>query len=95
MPKIISMAIKKIIKAPATANELTSMPIGQFTPKEKTLLKPAYVTLCIAGGRRDKVRKGDILGALTGEAGISGQAVGKIDVMNNAAYVAITTEVFD
>jgi len=50
---------------------------------------PAYTTLCIAGGRKDKVRPGDILGALTGEAGIDGKAVGKIDVLDYAAYVAV------
>jgi ATP-independent RNA helicase DbpA len=56
---------------------------------------PAFVTLCIAGGRKDKVRPGDILGALTGEAGIDVKAVGKIDVMHNASYVAIAGEQAD
>jgi ATP-independent RNA helicase DbpA len=51
--------------------------------------QPPMVTLCIAGGRRDKVRPGDILGALTGDAGIDGQAVGKISVLDFVAYVAI------
>lgn len=50
---------------------------------------PAYITLAIAAGRKDKVRPGDILGALTGEAGIAGSAVGKIDVTDRATYVAI------
>jgi len=56
---------------------------------------PAFVTLCIAGGRKQKVRPGDILGALTGEAGIDGSAVGKITVMDYAAYVAIERGVVD
>ena len=60
------------------------MPTG-----EPSLPEPAFVTLCIAGGRRDKIRPGDILGALTGDAGIDGKAVGKIDVMDYAAFVAI------
>ncbi|MEH6582833.1 MAG: ATP-dependent RNA helicase DbpA [Halioglobus sp.] len=59
----------------------------------KRLRPPAFTTLCIAGGRKDKVRPGDILGALTGEAGIDGKAVGKIDVMDYAAYVAIDSGV--
>ncbi|MCL4104527.1 UNVERIFIED_CONTAM: hypothetical protein GTU68_047489 [Idotea baltica] len=50
---------------------------------------PEFVTLCIAGGRKQKIRPGDILGALTGDAGIEGKAVGKIDVLDYAAYVAI------
>jgi ATP-dependent RNA helicase DbpA len=59
----------------------------------KSLLPPPFATLCISGGRKDKVRPGDILGALTGEAGIDGKAVGKIDVMDYAAYVAIDSGV--
>lgn len=55
----------------------------------QALPDPAFVTLAIAGGRKDKVRPGDILGALTGDGGIIGSAVGKIDVMDFAAYVAI------
>jgi ATP-independent RNA helicase DbpA len=55
----------------------------------KTMPPPAFITLRIAGGRKDKIRPGDILGALTGDAGIDGKAVGKIDVMDYAAYVAI------
>ena len=47
------------------------------------------VTICIAGGKKDKVRPGDILGALTGDAGLEGNDVGKIDIFNFVAYVAI------
>ncbi|HET8801698.1 MAG TPA: ATP-dependent RNA helicase DbpA [Marinobacter sp.] len=50
---------------------------------------PAMKTLCIAGGRKDKVRPGDVLGALTGEAGIPGSAVGKIDVFDFQCFVAV------
>ena len=56
---------------------------------------PAFVTLCVAGGRKQKVRAGDILGALTGEAGIEGKAVGKITVTDYATYVAIARQVVD
>jgi ATP-independent RNA helicase DbpA len=53
---------------------------------------PAFVTLCIAGGKKQKVRAGDILGALTGEAGIPGSAVGKIAITDFQSYVAITRD---
>ena len=46
--------------------------------------------MCIHGGRKQKIRAGDILGALTGEAGIDGKAVGKITVTDYSTYVAIT-----
>lgn len=47
------------------------------------------VTLRIDAGRSDKLRPGDIVGALTGEAGLPGDAVGKIDVFATRSYVAI------
>ncbi|TGN41920.1 ATP-dependent RNA helicase DbpA [Marinobacter confluentis] len=50
---------------------------------------PAMKTLCIAGGRKDKVRPGDVLGALTGEAGLPGSAVGKIDLFDFQCFVAV------
>ena len=47
-------------------------------------------TLYISGGRKDKLRPGDILGALTGEAGgFQGSDVGKIEVHDRFSYVAI------
>ncbi len=63
------------------------------TLEGSTPSRPPMVTLCIAGGRKDKVRPGDILGALTGEAGIQGKHVGKIDVMDYSAYVAVDRQV--
>jgi len=50
---------------------------------------PPMVTLCIDGGRKNKLRPGDILGALTGEGGIAGSEVGRIDIFDHHAYVAI------
>lgn len=61
----------------------------------ETMPPPPFVTLCIAGGRKHKVRPGDILGALTGDAGIAGSAVGKINVMEFVAYVAVERSVAD
>jgi len=47
-------------------------------------------TLRLSGGRNDKLRPGDILGALTGEAGgLSGDDVGKIEIHERFAYVAV------
>jgi ATP-independent RNA helicase DbpA len=49
----------------------------------------AMVTLRIDAGRSDKLRPGDIVGALTGDAGLPVEALGKIDVFATRAYVAI------
>ena len=55
-------------------------------------LNAPMITLCIDGGRKDKVRPGDILGALTGPGGIPGTEVGKIDIFDFYAYVAVRRE---
>jgi ATP-independent RNA helicase DbpA len=58
--------------------------------KPKDVPVPASrVTLCIDGGRRDKMRPGDILGALTGDAGLAAEVVGKINTYETRSYVAI------
>ncbi|MBT1072190.1 ATP-dependent RNA helicase DbpA [Pelotalea chapellei] len=56
---------------------------------------PSMVTICIDGGRKNKLRPGDILGALTGEGGIAGSEVGKIDVFDFHTYVAIMRQSID
>jgi len=52
-------------------------------------LPAAMMTLCIDGGRKAKIRPGDILGALTGDAGFRADQIGKIDITPTHAYVAV------
>ncbi len=63
--------------------------VAPFKIDYESRFEPPMVTLWIDGGRKDKVRPGDILGALTGEGGIEGTEVGKIDIFDAHAYVAI------
>jgi ATP-independent RNA helicase DbpA len=65
-------------------SELQAAP-GQRQPP----LMPPMVTLLILGGRKEKIRPGDVLGALTGEAGFSKEQVGKINVTDSSTYVAV------
>ncbi len=51
------------------------------------------VTLCISGGKKDKLRPGDLLGALTGDAGLTKEQVGKINVTEFQTYVALDRNV--
>ncbi len=69
--------------------------LAALTPAPGRPLAPPMVTLCIDGGRKNKLRPGDILGALTGEGGIAGSEVGKIDVLDFHAYVAIVRQSCD
>ncbi len=64
-------------------------PLKLAPPRGKTLHLAPMQTLVIDAGRRDKLRPGDILGALTGAAGLAADDVGKIDVFATHAYVAI------
>ncbi|WP_369958582.1 ATP-dependent RNA helicase DbpA [Pseudomonas benzenivorans] len=68
---------------------LSWQPLDSLKPQAGEPLQPPMVTLCIAAGRKDKLRPGDILGALTGEAGIPGAQVGKIAIFDFQALVAV------
>ncbi len=52
-------------------------------------LKGNCVTLQLDAGRKQKVRPGDILGALTGDAGLPGDQIGKITILDNSSFVAL------
>jgi len=52
-------------------------------------IQPPMATLQIDGGKKQKLRAGDILGALTGDKGIAGNQVGKISLFDHWAYVAV------
>ena len=89
--------------APSEANRATAIEALQQAPlnwasldKLKPLgderLLPPMTTLCINGGRKDKLRAGDLLGALTGEDGLPGARIGKITLYDYNAYVAVERE---
>jgi ATP-independent RNA helicase DbpA len=63
--------------------------LGAAPGKPVVPLVPPMVTLQILGGRKEKIRAGDVLGALTGEAGFSKEQVGKISVTDSTTYVAV------
>ena len=63
--------------------------LAELTPASNEPLRPAMVTLQIVGGRKEKIRAGDVLGALTGEAGFTREQVGKINVNEFSTYVAV------
>ncbi len=68
-------------------------PLGDLQPAAKEVLQAPMQTLRILGGRKDKLRPGDLLGALTGVAGLSKEQVGRIDVFEDACYVALDRHV--
>ncbi len=61
--------------------------------EDEAPLVPAMVTLQILGGRKEKIRAGDVLGALTGDAGYTREQVGKINVTEFNTYVAVVRDI--
>ena len=62
---------------------------GSLKTREDFRLSPPMVTLHINGGRKNKVRAGDILGALTANTNLPGKQIGKIDISDYHAHVAV------
>jgi Superfamily II DNA and RNA helicases len=58
----------------------------------KEMREAAMQTLTISGGRKDKLRPGDILGALTRDVGIDGSEIGKIEIQDKISYVGISAK---
>jgi ATP-independent RNA helicase DbpA len=69
------------------------VPLASLTPAGGAPLRPPMRTLQILGGRKEKIRAGDVLGALTKDMGFAAAEVGKISVNEFSTYVAVAREV--
>ena len=67
-------------------------PLDSFKPAAGGRLLPPMRTLQIVGGRKEKIRAGDVMGALAGECGLTREQVGKINVNEFSTYVAVLAE---
>ena len=72
---------------------LKSKDINTLSPNKNFYLQGSVATLCIDGGKRKKVRAGDILGTLCKDIGIEHKHIGKINVFDRNSYVAIDKSV--
>ena len=80
--KFLDAKIERVVFKESTLRAAHAVP--------QTSQEASMETLYISGGRKDKVRPGDILGALTGEAGgLAADQVGKIEIQDRFSYVAI------
>lgn len=68
-------------------------PLTDFTATSTLPLRAPMATLQIVGGRKEKIRPGDVLGALTGEAGFAKEQIGKISVNEFSTYVAVDRDI--
>ena len=76
--------IEVLQKSATEWHRLSELDAGDDRPLVATM-----VTLQILGGRKEKIRPGDVLGALTGEAGFTREQIGKITVTDQNTYVAV------
>ena len=70
----------------AKLEPMIAMPVSR-----NTLAPAAMQTLVIDAGKTDKIRAGDVLGALTGAGGLPGDCIGKIELTPTRTYVAIAS----
>ena len=83
-------AIEEYLSTPCISDVPESL-----DPQPGFTLKAPMVTIQLDSGRKNKLRPGDILGALTGEAGLAGNQIGKIDIFDQSSYVALEPSVLD
>ncbi len=69
--------------------------LSDLSPAAGDKLQAPMRTLQIVGGRKEKIRAGDVLGAMTGEAGFSADQIGKINVNEFSTYVAVERSIAD
>ncbi len=67
--------------------------LAELTPSGSGPLVAPMVTLHIQGGRKEKIRPGDVLGALTADLGYTREQVGKINVNEWSTYVAVNRDI--
>ncbi|MBC7605133.1 MAG: ATP-dependent RNA helicase DbpA [Ramlibacter sp.] len=67
--------------------------LDELTPAAGGRLMPAMATIHIQAGRKEKIRPGDVLGALTADLGYTREQIGKIDINEFATYVAVVREI--
>lgn len=80
--------VEKLLREKVTESKL---PSGSVLQRQAG--KPLTVTLEINAGKKQKIRPGDILGALTGDGGIAGDAVGKIRIQSTRSFVSVDRHV--
>jgi len=90
----LSLFMPSEVSRVTAIEEFQKIPVRIANPstlksRENFRLSPPMVTLSINGGRKNKIRAGDILGALTANTHLPGKQIGKIDIFDNLSYVAV------
>ncbi len=68
---------------------VTPQSFSLSTPERLSIPQPRMATLYIGKGKKDKISKGDIVGFLCKMGGLTPTEIGRIDVNDRYAYVAV------
>ena len=85
--------------ARASGGAIERLPVPEFSTGRAALVSAAAAaapdvgTLFVSGGRKDKLRPADLLGALTGEAGLTAADIGRIEIHDRFSWVALSEPV--
>ena len=82
--RAILASIEDYLKTPCQI-----MGLNELRKNKLSSFKPSMTTIYVSAGRKDNIRPGDILGALTGEIGLEAKHVGHIRILEVNSYVAI------
>jgi ATP-independent RNA helicase DbpA len=75
--------------AAQTGEPCRRLALSSLEADPRFVLRGAMATLEVNAGRKQKLRPGDLLGALTGEGQVPGASIGKISIFDNRAFVAL------
>lgn len=102
-PVLVSAALLRLLETERSKARRAGT-VGTPTPARSTVTtsrgaegaRPgdaAWTRLFLSVGERDGLRRGDLVGAITGETGISGQQIGKIELRESHALVEVASDV--
>ena len=79
----------------ASNGKLPYYNLAKDTREGRKMIASPNVTVYIGRGKKEKISKGDVVGFFTKNGGLQGSDLGRIDIMEHCAYVAIRREVAD
>ena len=69
--------------------------VDSLSRKSNFTLQAPMTTLQLDSGKKNKLRPGDLLGALTKDAGLAGNKIGKINIYDMLSYIAVESDIAD
>ena len=90
-PAEVAAAAVALLRKKAPSASVAPSPTARVPARSSTAAAatPAWAKLFVGVGERDGLRPGDLLGAITGEAGVAGEAVGKIEIKESHTLVEV------